>query len=81
MPSDAIAEDGAKRVVFLPDGDTFRPIEVEIAYQDDRVAVIALNEATKIVPGDVIVTHGAYALGLALRSNTTAVDPHAGHNH
>ncbi|MCA9323246.1 MAG: hypothetical protein KDB53_21090 [Planctomycetes bacterium] len=81
VPSDAIAEDGAKRVVFLPDGDTFRPIEVEIAYQDDRVAVIALNEATKIVPGDVIVTHGAYALGLALRSNTTAVDPHAGHNH
>ncbi len=80
VPSDAIAENGPERVVFVPDGDSFRSIPVEIDYSDHEVAVIAINKNTQLFPGDRVVVAGAFAIGIALGSGD-AVDPHAGHNH
>jgi hypothetical protein len=81
LPSDAVTDDGPRKIVFLQDGDTFRPVEVEIGYQDHEVAVIPINEHTEMFPGDPVVLHGAFALGLALSSGGDKLDPHAGHKH
>ena len=80
IPSDAVVEDGAERIVFLEDGDTYKPAKVVVLFQNDEVAV--LGESSDIFGGDAIVTHGAFGLGLALKAKTGgAVDAHAGHNH
>jgi multidrug efflux pump subunit AcrA (membrane-fusion protein) len=81
LPSDAVTDDGPHKVVFLQDGDTFRPVEVEIGHRDHEVVVIPINERTEIFPDDPVVLHGAFALGLALTSGGDKLDPHAGHKH
>ena len=81
LPSAAVTDDGPRKVVFIPDGESFKQIEVEIAYQDDEVAVIAINKGSKLFPGDQVVMGGAYSLGLALKTGPSKVDPHAGHSH
>jgi multidrug efflux pump subunit AcrA (membrane-fusion protein) len=81
LPSAAVTDDGPRKVVFIPDGESFKQVEVEIAYQDDEVAVIAVNKDSKLFPGDQVVTGGAYSLGLALKTGPSKVDPHAGHSH
>ncbi|MEE9392496.1 MAG: hypothetical protein V3W41_08320 [Planctomycetota bacterium] len=81
IPSEAVADDGPAKVVFIPDGDTFKPLEVEIVFQDERIAVIAINRHTKVFDGDTIVMSGAYSLGMALKSDSAPVDAHAGHSH
>lgn len=81
LPGDAVTEDGPHKIVFLRDGDDFRPVQVEIEYRDHEVVVIPINEHTRIFPGDPVVVHGAFALGLALTSARDKLDPHAGHGH
>jgi multidrug efflux pump subunit AcrA (membrane-fusion protein) len=81
LPSGAVTDDGPHKVVFIQDGDSFRLVEVEIAYRDHEVVVIPINAHTKIFPGDPVVQGGAFALGLALQKSDTTVDPHAGHEH
>lgn len=79
LPADAIAYRGAEAVVLAVDGDTFRPIPVRLETHDAEHAVVAADGA--LFPGNVIVLHGAPALGMALLAGSGAADPHAGHSH
>ncbi|MHC4932159.1 MAG: efflux RND transporter periplasmic adaptor subunit [Planctomycetota bacterium] len=79
LPAGAVAERGPERFVFLQDGSTFRAVPVHVEYEDDEVVVVA-NDGS-LFPGDPVVTHGAFALALALQIDTAAADPHAGHSH
>ena len=81
LPSSAVTDDGHSKVVFISDGESFKQIDVEIAYQDNEVAVIAINKESKLFPGDQVVISGAFPLGLALKTGQSKADPHAGHNH
>lgn len=82
LPADAVAQEGAARVVFVEDGDSFRPVEVELLYHDDEAAVVANNERTELFPGDRTVQSGAFALGLALKAGSQpAGHAHHGHTH
>ncbi len=79
LPRGAVADDGPDRVVFIPDGKTFRPVPVHVEAETQDQVVIADDGA--LFDGDEVVLGGAYALALALQADTGAVDPHAGHNH
>ena len=81
LPSAAIATEGPHKVVFIQNGDAFRSVEVEIAYQDEEVAAIPLGGTTELFPGDPVVTGGAFALSIALKSGSSEADAHAGHQH
>jgi hypothetical protein len=80
LPSDAIAQDGAGKVVYVQDGDSFRAVDVETVYQDHERVVIPINKRTELFPGDPVVMRGAFALSLALK-DSGKIDPHAGHGH
>ena len=80
LPSGAVTDDGPDKIVFVEDGDSFKPAKVVILYQDDEVAVLD-EEHSEIYIGDSVVQHGAFGLGLALKAGSGAVDPHAGHSH
>lgn len=79
LPATAIARRGAERVVFLRDGEMFRPQVVRVEYEDDQIVVLA--DDGSIFDDEPVVTEGAFALGLALLGSDAPVDPHAGHNH
>jgi multidrug efflux pump subunit AcrA (membrane-fusion protein) len=79
LPAGAVAERGPEKFVFLQDGSTFRAVPVHVEYEDDEVVVVA-NDGS-LFPGDPVVTSGAFALALALQTDTAAADPHAGHDH
>lgn len=81
LPSEAVAEDGAEKVVFVQDGGSFRSVPVELAYRNHEHAVVRINKHTALFPGDPVVVRGAFPLSLALKAGTGAADPHAGHNH
>ncbi|MEM7260606.1 MAG: hypothetical protein AAF488_01355 [Planctomycetota bacterium] len=80
VPISAIAEQGPKKVVYVPDGDSYRSIPVVVAYSDADVAVIPIDAKTRLFPGDTVVLDGAFEIGLALNQGA-AIDPHAGHSH
>lgn len=81
LPAGAVTNDGPHRVVFLVDGNSFQSVQVEVLYEDERVSVLPYGSDSHIFPGDVLVLQGAYALGLALRTDAgAAVDTH-GHTH
>lgn len=80
LPSKAVIDHGADKVVFVREGKEFLRRKVVILHQDDEVVVI--GEGSELLPEEAMVTHGAFALQLALIAGTPeAVDPHAGHNH
>ncbi len=80
LPSSAVTEDGPNKVVFLQDGDGFKPVPIAIVYQDDEVVVVPAGQGVALFPGDPVVQSGAFELGLALKGGD-AVDAHAGHGH
>ncbi len=88
LPPDAITEDGADKVVFVKSGDKFKPAKVVILHQD-RESVVLDTKSSELFPGDPVVQHGAFGLGLALKlgSGQPVVDccghPHGagGHTH
>ncbi|HEB53479.1 MAG TPA: hypothetical protein ENI87_09520 [bacterium] len=80
LPSAAVTEDGPNKVVFLQDGDSFKSVPIEIAYQDDEVVVIPTTKNIALFPGDPVVQYGAFELGMAMKGSDPA-DAHAGHNH
>lgn len=80
LPAAAVTEDGPNKIVFLQDGDSFKPVPVVIVYQDQEVAVIPVSNKVLLFPGDRVVHAGAFELGLAMKGSD-AVDPHAGHQH
>ena len=80
LPASAVTDSGPDKVVFLQDGDAFKPIPVVIAWQDENVVVIPATKEVMVFPGDPVVQSGAFELGLALRGSA-GLDEHAGHNH
>lgn len=80
LPSDAVTEEGSDKVVFIEDGESFKSAKVAILYQDHEYAVID-SKTSEIFAGDPVVQGGAFALGLAMKAGTGAVDSHAGHQH
>jgi len=80
LPSGAVTDDATDRVVFIQDGNSFKTAKVVVLHQDDEVAVISARDS-ELFPGDSVVQNNAFALGLALKSGSGAVDAHAGHNH
>jgi multidrug efflux pump subunit AcrA (membrane-fusion protein) len=80
LPATAVAEAGPDRVVFLQDGNDFKPVPIVVAYEDQHVVVVPKSRNVTLFPGDVIALRGAFELGLALTGGDV-VDPHAGHSH
>ena len=80
LPTSAVAESGPERVVFLQDGDGFKPVPIVVLYENDQVVVVPKSKHVQLYDGDVIARTGAFELGLALTSGD-GVDAHAGHNH
>ncbi|PIE22653.1 MAG: hypothetical protein CSA62_11240 [Planctomycetota bacterium] len=80
LPSGAVTESGPDLIVFLQDGDDFKPVPVNVLFRDDRHVVIPASGDSALFPGDPIVMSGAFELGLATQGSDK-VDPHAGHNH
>ena len=80
LPADAIVDHGPDKVVFIRKRSEFLRRKVVIVYQNSDTVVLGKNSDLRM--GDPVVTHGAFALQLALIAGTPqAVDPHAGHNH
>lgn len=80
LPSAAVTDDGPDKVVFLQDGESFKPAKVVVRYQDDEVAVLDAKHS-ELFPGDRVVQSGAFGLNLALKAGSGTIDPHAGHSH
>lgn len=79
LPFDGVTRSGPDRIVFLQDGSSFRAQVVHVEYEDDQVAVIA--DDGSIFEGDMVVTHGAFALGLALDTGGDTGESDHGHAH
>jgi hypothetical protein len=80
LPASAVTESGPDKVVFLQDGDGFKPVPIVVVHQDDEVVVIPSVKEVALFPGDPVVRSGAFELGLAMKGRD-AVDAHAGHGH
>lgn len=81
LPSSAVTEDGAAKVVFVQDGNSFKRVEVEVSHQDEEHAVVPIDRHTMLFPDDPVATKGAFALSLALRARTAPAADHHGHQH
>lgn len=80
LPVEAVINEGAETFVFERYGTHFDRVPVRIEYRDQRWAVI--TPSAQLQPGDVVATHGAYQMHLAIKNKAGgAIDPHAGHNH
>lgn len=85
VPNDAVTDDGPEKIILIQDGNSFKPLKVEILHLDHESAVIANNKDTEIFPGDMIVQHGTFGLNLALKASAGGGGEeggeHAGHHH
>lgn len=81
VPSDALADAGPDKVVFIQNGSSFKPVKVEILHQDHAVAVIANNKDTELFPGDPVVQHNAFGLSLSLKAGAGEEGGHHHHHH
>jgi len=75
LPAAAIAEQGPELVVFLQDGASFHPVEVEVLHRDNEVALVQPGGA--LFPGDVVALSGAFAIAAAMQGGGEA----GGHHH
>lgn len=81
VPASALVNDGPMQFVFVKDNDAFVKRDVVPRYRDDRVVEVLDG----LVPGDVVVTRGAYLL-TQLRPKVAAEAEHDhdhdhGHSH
>ena len=75
VPREAVQSIDQEQVVFVPSGDAFRLVPVELGFGDrERVSI-----RRGLGAGTRYVSAGAYALKAKLV--TSALDPHAGHGH
>ena len=74
LPAGAVAEQGPEMVVFLQDGTSFHPVEVEVLHRDSEVALVQPGGA--LFAGDVIARSGAFAIATALQGGGES-----GHHH
>lgn len=75
LPRSAVLAQGADQVVFLPDGDSFKPVPVRVLHSDEEYVVIA-NDGGVLSPGILMVQEGALALSLALQAGEGADHHH-----
>lgn len=75
LPAGAVAEQGPELVVFLQDGASFHPVEVEVLHRDSEVALVQPGGA--LFAGDVIARSGAFAIATALQGGGES----GGHHH
>ncbi|MDL5055713.1 hypothetical protein QQ056_19475 [Oscillatoria laete-virens NRMC-F 0139] len=80
LPAESVTDDGADKVVYVRNGDSFESKKVVITYQDHEVIVLDAKNSD-VFSGDEVVVRGAFGLGLAMKAGTGAADPHAGHSH
>ncbi|MBF0196163.1 MAG: hypothetical protein HQL32_00555 [Planctomycetes bacterium] len=80
LPSKAVIQVGPDKIVYIKAHNQFIKRKVIVLHEDSDYAVI--GEGSELLPGEAMVTEGAFALHQALIAGTPmAVDPHAGHNH
>lgn len=80
LPSEAVVDEGAEKVVFVFDGDDYEAVKVVVRYQDHEFAVLGADSELK--ESGLVVTRGAFGLSLALRAEQGGpVDAHHGHSH
>ncbi len=83
IPSDALQGDGAQRFVYIADYElkhAYLKTPVVLGAQNDRMVEVTNG----VLPGDQVVTRGAYALVFAGKGNTSlkeALDAAHGHPH
>jgi hypothetical protein len=83
IPVEAVQGDGAQRFVYIADYElknAFMKTPVVLGAQNDRMAEVTSG----VLPGDQVVTRGAYALVFAGKGNTSlkeALDAAHGHPH
>ncbi len=83
IPAEAVQGDGAQRFVYVADYElkhAFMKTPVVLGAQNDRMVEVLSG----VLPGDEIVTRGAYALAFAGKGNTSlkeALDAAHGHPH
>jgi cobalt-zinc-cadmium efflux system membrane fusion protein len=75
VPRDAVQLLDGESVVFVPDGDAFRPATVVTGEGSSTHLEIVRG----LEPGDSYVAAGAFALKAEML--TSGMDPHAGHGH
>jgi len=82
VPTEAIVEDGADRILYVEDGDTFRKAKIVVLHSNADEAALDPKHSD-LFPGDRYVSRGAFALHMAILAAEGAggVDPHAGHSH
>ncbi|HYG78393.1 MAG TPA: hypothetical protein VEK08_25550 [Planctomycetota bacterium] len=76
LPAAAVTEDGADKVVFVQNGDNFEARKVVVVHRDHKNAVID-SKHSDLFDGEPVVQHGAFGLGLALKTESGPV----GHGH
>ena len=75
VPREAVLDDGALKVVFVREGESYHRHVVETGIETGSLVQIVSG----LEAGDTVVTTGNFQL--ASQSQMSAVDPHAGHNH
>ena len=75
VPVSSVVIDGPMHFVFVKDGEFYKKQDINPGYRDDRVVEVLEG----VLPGDIIVTRGAYSL-TQLRPNVEIVADAAGEN-
>ncbi len=75
VPVSAVVIDGPMHFVFVKDGEFYKKQDINPGYRDDRVVEVLEG----VLPGDVIVTRGAYSL-TQLRPTVETLAEAAGEN-
>jgi multidrug efflux pump subunit AcrA (membrane-fusion protein) len=75
LPRSAVTEDGADRVVFVPEDDGhFDEVPVAVLFEDEERVVLAAADNPRLTPGQRIVFRGAFELGLAMHAGDAGAE-------
>ncbi len=75
VPVSSVVVDGPMHFVFVKDGEFYKKQDINPGYRDDRVVEVLEG----VLPGDIIVTRGAYSL-TQLRPKVETLAEAAGEN-
>ena len=79
LPAAAVVQDGVENYVFHVDGDYFHRQPVQVDYRDPRWVVVANDGSLEI--GETVAITAARQLLIALKTQDSVGDSHAGHDH
>jgi multidrug efflux pump subunit AcrA (membrane-fusion protein) len=77
VPRSAVLFEGPRAVVFVKDKDAFKKVDVHLGARDDRHFEVKEG----LVPGDVVVVSGVYALAQTRPAGAPAAPAADGHGH